>query len=213
MGGQVFIVICLLAIVGVAFAILRQRIWPKKILLLLSFLVLLAPSLSAITIDGVPHGIRSALLAMGFLLFACYGLDAVLTEVLPRRRVVVSTVIIGVLVLESALYVRDYFVRYPAMSAIAFESYYVEQGIRDAIAYKPVSIVVTPQVNTANVRFYARVIPNIDAIPIDSLDPEPMPGRCIISGHNERDRLDASQLAYRDLSQDGGTVDVRCYSK
>lgn len=119
-GGEIFIVIGILCIVGLAaaFAAMRKR-ESKTFWITVVALLFLSPVASALTNDGVPHALRSATMCIAILVLAAAGFASVEGK-LSRKAPWAIVALNALLLLESMLFVTHYFTDYRDVSASAF---------------------------------------------------------------------------------------------
>jgi hypothetical protein len=206
-GGEVFFSVFFLAALAIGWLILHGR-WRKETFMLsLCGGLIIAPIAAALTNAGIPHAFRSSLMGLFLLLLSCEGLR-VLLRVVPSPRILIVSVL-GILALESAIYLRGYFTDYVPKSREAFGNYGVEESILRALAWGP-SAITTDGIFT---NFYKIALPNPKRIPIDPGPMTPGPGRCLVYNLKLWPSLAASTIPSVDLSVSGSVVGVRCFNR
>ena len=193
-GGQVYWIVAalaLLAFLSLFFSPSRRRVkFSEKdpFAFYVLYLVLIGSTAAALTIAEGPHGIRSLQTGAFLALFSCYGLAVLLQIQKDSVRKAVTTLCLCVLVLESGLYLHDYFVSYPARSEVAFDSYPLLYTMRRAEQTDANRIVVSEEGSFGwrehSFRFYAHVWRNkgytVDRKRLSEFSIEPGEKTCVI---------------------------------
>jgi len=103
----------------------RAESLPRFVLLTL----LLGPAAAALTVEPVPHSLRSAVMLPGFLLLAAFGLAGIRSMLAGRALRAAAAAIAVALLAQGGLYTIDMYTAYPMRSAIWFDT-----GVEPAIA-------------------------------------------------------------------------------
>jgi len=117
-GGMLLWITLPLVIAGVV-AVWRKR--EKPFLRFILFGLLAAPVSAALTVEGVPHALRSSLMLPFLIVLAVEGM-ILARERLPEWRHVVAAAAAAALVIQGALSTVDMFATWPARSALAFDA-------------------------------------------------------------------------------------------
>jgi len=173
--------------------------------------LIVSPLGAALTREASPHGLRSMLMGIFFLLLSLEGIQAVLRRAKTRRlRTIIVTLIFVVLVTEITFYTTDYFGRYAAESQNYFDSSGTEQGLHLATSQGPASIIASDKMNYAIVRFHELTLP-AGHPPIVFGKPEPREGSCLLYLPSDDSTANASGTPYKELTPPGAIVRTRCY--
>jgi 4-amino-4-deoxy-L-arabinose transferase-like glycosyltransferase len=208
-GGQLFWIVFALACVGIAIAFVHKKTVDQRFHLLSVLLLCLAPVASAFTNEAIPHALRSALLAPMFLILACYGYAECIDRCRPAWRHLVIGLVTGVLLVESAFYVNDYFSRYARVSAYEFQSYGLRESIQLAFEQKPKQVLLSHTVDYTLYEWYARQLDPEQRALFSFGEVVPLPQACVLSLPEEAWRLEGSPS--RNLTIPGSIVHLRCF--
>jgi len=213
-GGEVFFSVFFLAALAIGSPISLDGRWRKETFLLsLCAGLAVAPIGAALTSEGIPHALRSSLMGLFILLLSFEGLRILLRDASSAESQRFVACVLGVLVLESATYLRGYFTDYVSQSRAASGSYGLEESIRRALAWGPSEVLVTDKLRYTLAKFYEIVLPNPKGIRIDSGPMIPARGRCLVYDPKVKPSLDASSLPSVDITMAGSLVGVRCYPR
>ena len=181
-GGIVFVIVWLMAILGLVTALFNSQSHSRFNRFLI-FNTISAPIGAALTTQGAPHALRSLLVGFYLVLWACYGYKYLRSITDRRAAQILSTLTTMVLIFEASCYIFVYFVSYPARSIQATQSYDTKILLQRAIdsGANRVFFFNQPKFSYTNIRFYEQIVENPQQIPIviaSRLDPAV--GDCII---------------------------------
>lgn len=210
-GGEIFISVYILFLLGIAAlsAKLTQANSKKKFILFLFLNLASAPVAAALTEPN--HSLRSVMLGVYIIIFSTFGLALLQQIRLHYLRYLSIITILTLLIVESGLYLHDYFNHYPVVSVVAFESYDFKHDLARAIAHNPHDIVVSSQANQpyAHLEYYAYQIPI--PTPIAIAEPIPTSNRCIIYFGNPAPIMLEDKNLRITLNDSSGYSHLRCY--
>src|SRR5690606_18121670 len=123
------------------------------------------------------------LMAVYFLIFSMFGIWVLQSSkryLSVNRNVTVA--LLALLIIESSLYIRHYFIEYPVQTITAFESYDFKQILGKAIEQNPDQIIVSKNANQpyAHLEYYRYQVSNPKNIPISVGSPVASPNTCLI---------------------------------
>ncbi len=153
-GGELYITVVILSVVGLAWLFIRKRYDQFSLFLLIN--LLLSPIAAALTTGD--SSLRSILVGLYLLIFSIYGLN-ILTNVQNKKIKLITLVCLTIILLfEAGGYLSNYFFVYPQKSIWAFESYDFQKSLQIAISQNPTDIVVSDQANEpyAHIGFYTK---------------------------------------------------------
>jgi 4-amino-4-deoxy-L-arabinose transferase-like glycosyltransferase len=207
-GGEIFIVVFVLAVLGLIarFSTKKSARDPFTLALLLCLLV--SPIASSLTTDSVPHALRSIPLAVFILIFSLEGF-VLLTDNEKTKRILLIA-IFGMLAFESGTFAYRYFVNYPEKSRGAFDNYGFEEALRDAVAEHPRFIDIAPSINYTAADFFKRTLTDVPSdFRRDGGDPESF--GCFIYKDKDERKYRADDLRWTNIGLGNGVVRGRCF--
>lgn len=197
-GGIVFVTTLILFAVGLAGCVRAgRRLHPFQLFLVLE--LLLAPSAAALTLEGTPHALRSSLLGYFIFLISCYGARGLGAIRVPSTRRLLTAGLALLLTLEILAFQADYFLRYPAKSVEAMESFGLKSSLAAALAHEPrwIFFLNQPQSSYASLAFASYLVANPRQVPMTlSEHPRPAPGSCVLFHRWSENELDAFPHPY-----------------
>jgi 4-amino-4-deoxy-L-arabinose transferase-like glycosyltransferase len=162
-GGELLIVTAILLFVGIASALASSDARRDPLVRVLIADALLTPVAAALTLDH-GHSLRAFPLVVFAILLSAYGLRW------PARRFgeKTSAVLPAAAALQAVLYLHDYFVAYPAVSASAFENYGFKEALARATSIAEKRVVVDSADNQPyiSVLFFGAQLPEKPRVPI-----------------------------------------------
>lgn len=181
--GELSFVVFISAMVGIIFevvSLIKRRISFATFLLVN---MVFAPVAAALTNEI--HVLRSLILGLYFLAFSVYG--AYLLLDFKKIGSWAFKILICFLILQSYLYVGNYFVKFPSQSVDAFEGYDMRSAIASAISRSPSKIIVSDLnwFSYSQMEFYKKIIYNSEKIPIVHMPPIAAPDTCLIFSRND----------------------------
>ncbi len=183
--GMVYVIVWLLAILGVAH-LLFSGLWKKRFNLLLLLNMLFAPLAASLTEESVPHALRALPLGFYIVIMACFGFQWLMSISDSNAVRRFQQVVWALLVFEVASYLFMYFVFFPERSIHGSQSYDTRGTLQAAYDRKPKRVIFyqQPRGTYANLRFYDFLVDNPDNIPlIVSNNTKPEEGDCLIYYH------------------------------
>jgi 4-amino-4-deoxy-L-arabinose transferase-like glycosyltransferase len=159
-GGELMIATGMMLIAGLIAAAFERN---NRFLRFLIAGLLISPVAAALTTDH-EHSLRAFSLATFAIVISVVG-SRWLRE---RTGSLVMLALLLIAALQSGLYTWDYYVRYPAESALAFQNYGFKQALERASASAPDRIVVSQLDNqpSINVLFFGLLVPASRNIPV-----------------------------------------------
>ncbi len=209
-GGQLFGIVFGLACIGLIAAALRRK-QREKFFLLVVALTCLAPVASGLTNEGLPHALRSVLLAPLFILLACYGFETIRAWCNPPMRRIAACVIFIALTVESSLFVYDYFGRYARLSSEHFMSYGLPESVATALQIQPQKIIFSDIIDYTQREWFLHRLTPAQRAAISVEYSEAVPGSCVIFLPEEDERLANAGQPSRDLTLPDAIVHLRCF--
>ncbi len=213
-GGEVFIVVFVLCVVGLVWLMSRKQIPKDKFALLIFLNLLLSPCAGSLT-TGKTNAVRSILVGLYILVFSCYGFAFLLRTKGGIRRGILIGIVFVALLAQSCLYLTDYFTNYGKKSIVWFETYGFKDALAAAIAQRPERIVVqrTKQAYVCHVcvAFYENLIPNPHQIPIYVRKATPENNICIIYFEGSDHDLRMYPYKFEAAGTGDELVRLRCY--
>jgi 4-amino-4-deoxy-L-arabinose transferase-like glycosyltransferase len=190
-GGELFLVVFVLALAGLIVPAVQGSLLKDRFTLLMLVSLLLSPVAGSLTgmpgAGDIPHALRTVLLGLYFAFFSCRGMWYL--QKLPKSalRLAVNAVVFAALLLQTSLYLKDYFTVYRDKSVAAFENYDFKSALALAIAQNPERIVVSGNANQpyVAVEFYQRLLANPRRIPISIGNAIPEKGCLVYFQWNE----------------------------
>jgi hypothetical protein len=179
-GGEIYLSVFTLFLLGI-WVISAKFMQPNTDKRFILFLIInLASTPIAAALTEANHSLRSLMMAPYILLISLFGLAAICQI---RRSFLKLFCIISVsilLLIESSLYIHNYFHGYVSTSIDAFESYDFKHDLAAAIANNPHDIVVSSYANQpyAHLEYYKYQLHS--SMPMYVGEPTPAPNRCII---------------------------------
>jgi hypothetical protein len=211
-GGELFIIVGCLAVVGVLSILLRKERDRFGFFLIAGMLI--SPLAGALTIHGTLSIPRTILLGVFLLVLSCYGLASITRIRKPYLRSMVLSVILLVLVGESIAYTHDYFTRYAGLNWDIFDE---EGGLGLAMSIalyrKPQSILIDASLDPEWRQWCERDVPTLSGIGVTSGTPKIVPGGCVIlASKNRNASLETTLVHWQDVPvpRHEETI-VRCY--
>lgn len=188
-GGELFIPVFLLSIIGLICCMIRRDLFRDKFLLFMFINMLLSPVAASLTKAGLgPHALRSIMLGLFILFFSCYGLSFFFSIKNNLLKNILISVAFAVLVFQACFYLNDYFTRYRETSIGWFESYDFKNTLITAIERQPEVIVISPFSNQPYIllAFYNYFISNPRQVPIYvAKNMIPLTNTCVIYFKND----------------------------
>ena len=208
--GLVYIPILILFFYGLFYLAVNPQISNKRFNLLLLANIFLSTIPAALTDESSPHSLRSLLLSLFIFLISCYGLYYTLK--LDKKRVLAG-LFIAFLVLESGLYLNDYFTKYPEKSKLVMGSYGLKPALEIASTQSNSKIVISTTIRQGKtlVDFEKLIIPNGQKINIEIGESKPVQNTCLVFHPDDLKVLNQSQIPYKELSDSSWFVGLRCY--
>lgn len=161
-GGELLLATAVLLFVAIAGVLFARDARRDPFVRLLVVDLLLSPVAAALTLDH-GHSLRAFPLVVFAILLSAYGLHSVAR----RFGAVAASAFIAAAVLQTAFYLDDYFVRYPAASVLAFESYGFKEALARAASIATTRVVVDASEDKHNsVPFYTALMPEASRVPI-----------------------------------------------
>jgi len=212
-GGELFIVVAALALIGLVWLFATGYFRQHKYLIFLLISFLFSPIAAALTTGD--SSLRSVLVGLYILIFSLFGLSALLTLDDKKARNVACLVIALALSIEVFNYLHYYFIDYPKKSIGAFESYDFKRTLKVAMAQRPSDIVVSEKANQpyAHLEFYRRVVGATNTKTLIVIgEPVAKDNRCIIFFPFDETIIDQNQYYFRDLNSTDDFTKLRCFS-
>jgi 4-amino-4-deoxy-L-arabinose transferase-like glycosyltransferase len=162
-GGELLLATAVLLVVGITCALVARDARRDPFVRLLVVDVLLSPIAAALTLDH-GHSLRAFPLAVFAILLSAYGLR----WTLRRFGAGAGLALTFAAALQAALYVHDYFVAYPAVSAHAFENYGFKEALARAASVAEHRVVVDGADNQPYISalFFGALMPEKPRVPI-----------------------------------------------
>ncbi len=209
-GGELFVAVSVLAIIGLL-AWPRMKKIPPTFAVLLLVNLLFSPIGGALT-KNAHHSLRSILLGFYILLFSCIGF-AILVELrrsLPR--IALLSLVCLTLSGESGLYVYDYFTRYPQKTQAAFEVYGARAALASALSQVNDPI-FSNRLNHTLPGFYLSAFRGkTKRIVTQTISRDTaQPGTCIVYRRDDQKELEAVDLPVFEISIPDSAIRTRCY--
>jgi 4-amino-4-deoxy-L-arabinose transferase-like glycosyltransferase len=159
-GGELMFATVLMLIAGLAAAAFERN---NRFLRFLIAGLLISPIAAALTVDH-EHSLRAFSLATFALIISVAGARWLHEKTGGR----VMGALLLITALQAGLYSWDYYVRYPAESALAFQNYGFQQALEQASGSAPDQIVVSQLDNQPyiNVLFFGLLVPASKNIPV-----------------------------------------------
>ncbi len=176
-GGELLLATALLLLVTIAIAFFVRDVRRDRFVRLLVVDLLLSPIAAALTLDH-DHSLRVFPFVVFATLLSAYGLR----WTAQRFGAAASTAFVAAAALQSALFLYNYFVVYPAASALAFENYGFEQALARAASIARTRVVLDPiEERHNNPPFFAALMPEKSRVPIVTADPNELaPGDVLV---------------------------------
>ncbi|MBI3256124.1 MAG: hypothetical protein HYZ63_04090 [Candidatus Andersenbacteria bacterium] len=178
--GAVSLTCLALLLVGIWYAVQNRHIYKDKFLQLILASTLVAPIAAALTTGEGGNTLRTAALAICFLILSAYGAAVIWKH--PQTRV--YTIVLAVLlVLEASTYLQTYFSTYAAISENWFQSYDLASALEYAATQAP-TIVISPShphIQT-HLDFYRLATPFLNQVSIKIAKPSLGPNQCVVTG-------------------------------
>lgn len=180
MNGEIYFAVIILFIIGIWSLTSRfgNTLSDKRIALFLLFNLISAPVAAALTEPN--HSLRSVMVGIYILVISLYGFTTLQKIRFNHLRYFAIGTILVLLIVQSSLYLHNYFNSYVEQSITAFESYDFKHDLLAAEAYQPQDIIVTKYANQpyAHLEYYKYQIPL--SRPAYIAEPLAAPKRCII---------------------------------
>jgi hypothetical protein len=211
-GGEVFIAVFVLFVIGLAWLITQNRLFKNKFLLLIFVNLWLSPVAGSLT-TGRPHALRSILLGLYIVIFSCYGLARLLLVKEKMKQGILITAVFVILLCQVCLYVNDYFTKYEKKSAAWFEGYDFKNALITAIARNPEQIIVSdrPRRSYVFLKFYENFVSNPRRIPVYTGSLIPEENACLMFFPKFEYLLDQYPYKFEAATPGSDAVRVRCY--
>jgi hypothetical protein len=210
-GGELYVVVAVLAVIGVAAWFVRRDRRDDRFHRLVLVGTLLSPVAAALTRESIPHAIRSVLLCFFVILLSCYGLTFLAARLAPLPRGLLWVVVFGALAIESQVFLVDYFVRYGPASGVYFEYYGAREALQGA-ARRSTPVVFSSHVPPEILHWYQASLPDVARLPVAIDDPVARPDACILYLRRTDARvLDQARLPYEERGLPGAPVALRCF--
>jgi len=162
-GGELLIVTAILLFVGIASTLASREARRDPLVRVLIADALLTPVAAALTLDH-GHSLRAFPLVVFAILLSAYGLRWTARRFGERT----SAALTAAAALQAVLYLHDYFVAYPAVSASAFENYGFKEALARAASLAERRVVVDNADNQPYIRalFYGALMAPEARVPI-----------------------------------------------
>lgn len=213
--GEVYLVVFVLALAGLAWLIWKRPAGRGRLTALLVLNLLAAPVAAALTNGS--SALRSLLVGLYLLIFSCFGFYLLTRIRAERWRRVALAAVALVLAIEAGRYVTNYFGAYVPLSVWAFRSHDFEGALKTAIAQRPSRIDVSWKGNQTQSHFvfYRRLLAargELPAeIPMEMADPlRAAPGVCMIYFNPAARIRQRDRYPSRVWGEENPTI-LRCY--
>jgi 4-amino-4-deoxy-L-arabinose transferase-like glycosyltransferase len=213
--GEVFLVVFVLALAGLAWLLWKRPAGRGRMTALLLLNLLAAPVAASLT-EG-SSALRSMLAGLYLLIFSCFGFYLLTRIRAERWRRVALAAAALVLAIESGRYVHHYFGDYVPISAWAFRSYDFEGALKTAIAQRPSRIDISWKGNQTQSHrgFYRRLLTARGEwprdIPVEMAHPlKAEPGVCMIYFNREARIRQRDRYPSQVWGEENPTI-LRCY--
>lgn len=181
------------------------------------FVVFLLPnlffSIFPAALTEANHALRSIVFGVYITIFSCFGL-LFLTDIKNKniRRVAISVILL-VLIFESAYFLKSYFFTYPEKSITAFEGFGFKEAISSAVSKNPDKIIVSnnPYGEYENLEFYKIILNYDNPIPISIYYPFAQENTCLIYFPKYENFQNPQFLSEKYKNSDKYYVKMRCF--
>jgi hypothetical protein len=162
-GGELLLATTALLAVGIVWALAARDARRDPFARLLIADLALSPIAAALTLDHA-HSLRAFSLVVFAILLSAYGLR----WIARRFGAVAAGTLTAAAALQAVLYLHDYFVAYPAVSARAFENYGFKEALARAASIAQDRIVVDSADNQPYISalFFGALLPEKPRVPI-----------------------------------------------
>lgn len=217
--GQIFITTAILTLIGAIVMIMKIIKSGSNFLSFILLATLASPTASSLTQFEVPHATRSLLLGLFIVIISIYGFKIIATRPANRaiNKIAICAGIILVLLLESGLYLHDYFTTYPNATIGWFQGYKFKETLQAAVDFNPKQVVVTN--NNAGgamqpyiqLLAYEPMIKNPDNIPLTLGPLLPKPNTCLLYYPHETVPQPEQQLKTHTITIPDSFMQLICY--
>lgn len=215
-GGELLIAVFFLACLGIIVLVSGKKIASRRFTIFLAINFLLSPIAASLTgpIGEHPHGFRSILLGIYFIIFSLFGFSFLL-DITDRftRRALIATVML-IFTVQTTLFLHNYFFVYPSTTIAEFQSYNFPEAFKKALAEKPKRIIVSSSANQPymHAKFYREAISHSEeTLPFSLEPPIPQLDTCLIYFTWNDNIVNQSPLPFRELTPANNFTKVRCY--
>jgi 4-amino-4-deoxy-L-arabinose transferase-like glycosyltransferase len=209
-GGEVYWTVLGLFLIGAIVAVMKLH----RFGLLLVMNCIAGPAAASLTVDGVPHALRSVSLGVFIVIISCIGFEWITQQKHRRMLRILPLVLLCVLVVESGAYVHNYFTGYRDRSALYFGGGIgLEDALRNAITKRPTKVLMTDHQfkwgfgNWEHRGFYQKMfayagIPYSFHFDVQTLPQYTLQNTCLINGSNPE------ELAFMERMLQGGVLPI-----
>jgi 4-amino-4-deoxy-L-arabinose transferase-like glycosyltransferase len=199
-GGELLVITGVLLVLGVAAKLKTGELWRQPFTRLLAAGLLIAPVAASLIWD-IHHSLRSFSIAVFAVLWSAIGMNVLVQR--SGKRLAAAALILTAA--SCFLYVHHYFIRFPAVSARAFENFGFREALEIAVARAEGKVVLSPRGEQPYIHllFFGPFVANPRGVPIRIGDPaEVNPGDVLVSFDPDR-RLPHSRTGLPQGSQYG----------
>lgn len=162
-GGEILFATAFLLVAGIVSAFASREVRSDRFVRLLAADLLLSPIAAALTLDH-GHSLRAFPLVVFAIMLSAYGLRWIAL----RFGTIAASALSAAAALQAVLYLHDYFVAYPAVSARAFENYGFKEALARAASIAEERVVVDGADNQPYISalFFGALMPEKARVPI-----------------------------------------------